>query len=60
MKWNLKKANWKVFEESAENFLIDKVMDLNIDASLARIREVIIACAKKAIPRGITKNYTPF
>jgi hypothetical protein len=36
------------------------VVDQNIDSSFARIREITLACAKKAIPRGKTKRHATF
>lgn len=55
-RWNFGKADWKKFRES-----IDKnVCWFNPEPSnFTRFAGVVLAAAKRAIPRGFRKNYIP-
>lgn len=60
-RWNFKKANWKQYT-TLTNKLVDGLpspSDPDSNTTYAAFSEMLIYAAKRAIPRGCRKNYTP-
>ena len=60
MSWNLRKADWKSFKNLSTAQINDQLIEKNNDKTEKNIRNAIIGCAKKSIPRGKNSYYKPF
>ena len=60
-RWNYKKARWGTFAVRTNELVHEiKVEDRNINNIVKDLNNAIIKAAKETIPRGVTKNYTPY
>ena len=60
-RWNYKKANWGLYRIRTNE--LTKELDVeqgNINTVTKQFNAAIIKAAKEAIPRGVTKDYTPY
>lgn len=58
--WNLKKANWSKYKSLTEKYITENLITENSDVTERNIRNNILHCAKKSIPRGKVNEFKPF
>ncbi|KAG8192562.1 hypothetical protein JTE90_015197 [Oedothorax gibbosus] len=60
--WNFKKANWPLYTRLVEQELTQDKLDFALNPSKIynTIKDILISCAKKSIPRGRQKKYRSF
>ncbi|GFS13019.1 hypothetical protein ElyMa_003126500 [Elysia marginata] len=58
--WNLKKANWELFKQTAEMNTAQLKLSGNMQKDAKAFNQAIIDAAKVSIPRGYRKNYKPY
>ncbi|GIY15925.1 hypothetical protein CDAR_510591 [Caerostris darwini] len=60
--WNFMKANWKLFADMLENFLLSEVVDpcSLTDVICTKIKKNVLKNTKIVIPRGRVKRYSCF
>ena len=58
--WNYRKANWTKYKSLTDNSLAELDMNADLEKMYSGITKAILTAAKKAIPRGNRKRYSPF
>ncbi|GFS13483.1 hypothetical protein ElyMa_001397600 [Elysia marginata] len=58
--WNLKKANWELFKQTAEMNTAQLKLSGNMQKDAKAFNQAIIDAAKVSIPRGCRKNYKAY
>jgi ribonuclease HI len=60
-RWNYKKANWTAYAVRTNELLQNiSVEGRDINNIIKDLNHSILKAAKETIPRGVTKNYTPY
>lgn len=58
--WNFKKANWEQFSSLSKVQFSHIQITKNSDVAERCVRNAIMTCAKKSIPRGKMTDYKPY
>lgn len=58
--WNLKRANWTLFKEKAENLCANINTSSSLNRNVQSFTEALLKAAQQSIPRGKRRDYKPY
>ena len=58
--WNFRKANWAQYKTLTDQRFRDIDMEADVEETYTQITKAILSSAKKCVPRGNRKRYSPF